>query len=135
MTSTFTIVADSTAGKHFEITLEKTDDDKGQIRLETWHSNKDYRRDPATTDDVVKLYDVRCDRVRRITFRGDLQGSSPSITCMFVDAQADAQPLVRVVIQGAFAGLGDGTNEYKLEKSVYEDVKKFVLNAGFPKPN
>jgi hypothetical protein len=134
MTSTFSIVADSVAGKHFEITLEKTADDKGQIRLESWHSNKDYRRDPATTDDVVNFYDIRCDRSRRIVLRGDLRGSSPTITCMFNDGQAQTPPFVRVVIQGAFAGLGDGTNDYPLEKSIYDELKQFILGAGFPTP-
>jgi len=134
MTSTLTIVADSTEGKHFEITLDKTGDDKGEIRLETWHSNKDYRRDPATTDDVVKLYDVRCDKSRRIIFKGDLLGSSPSITCMFNGAQAEARPFVRVVIQGSFAGLGDGTHDYPLEQASYDELKQFVLGAGFPTP-
>jgi hypothetical protein len=135
MSSTLTIVADSTAGKHFEITLEKTDEDKGQIRLETWHSNRDHRRDDATTDDLVNLYDIRCDKIRRVVLKGDLRGSSPTITCMFNDAQADGRPFVRVVIGGTFAGLGDGTNDYALEKSSYDELKQFILGAGFPRPS
>jgi len=132
MTSTITLVADSIAGKHFEITFEKTADDKGLIRLETWHSNKDHRRDEASTDDVVKLFEIRCDKRRKIVFKGDLLGSSPTITCNFVDAGPETPPSVRVVIGGSFAGLGDGSKEYMLQKSSYEELKSFVMNAGFP---
>jgi hypothetical protein len=133
MTSTMTIEADSTAGKHFEITLEKTADDKGRIRLETWHSNKDYKRDDASTDDIVALYDIRCDK-RRMVFKADLMGSTPTVTCSFVDAGPETPPLVRVVIGGTFAGLGDGTKDYTLDKSSYDELKTFVLDAGFPAP-
>ncbi len=132
MTSTITIVADSVAGKHFRITFEKTADDKGWIRLETWHSNRDHRRDDATTDDVVNLFDIRCDKRRKIVFKGDLLGSSPTITCSFADPGPEVPPTVRVVIGGSFAGLGDGSKEYTLEKSSYEELKSFVMNAGFP---
>jgi len=134
MTSTLTILADSVAGKHFEITLAKTDDDKGAIRLETWHSNKDFKRDEASTDDTVMLYDIRYDKRRRMVFKADLMGSSPIVTCSFVDAGAETPPYVQVVIGGAFAGLGDGTKEYKLDKSSYDELKAFILAAGFPVP-
>jgi hypothetical protein len=129
-----TIVADSIAGKHFEITLEKTAEDKGWIRLETWHSNKDFKRDDASTDDVVELFDIRCDKRRRIVFKVDLMGSAPLVTCNFVDAGAETPPYVRVVIGGTFAGLGDGTTDYTLKKDSYEELKAFVLGAGFPVP-
>jgi hypothetical protein len=135
MTSTLTILADSIAGKHFEITLEKTADDTAQIRLETWHSNKDYKRDAASTDDVVALFDIRYDKRRRMVFKADLMGSCPTVTCSFIDAGAETPPIVQVVIGGTFAGFGDGTKDYKLDKSSYDELKAFILAAGFPVPN
>jgi len=135
MTSTLTILADSIAGKHFEITLEKTADDKGEIRLETWHSNKDFKRDEASTDDTVVLFDIRYDKRRRMVFKADLMGSFPTITCSFVDAGAETPPYVQIVIGGTFAGLGDGTKDYKLDKSSYDELKAFILAAGFPVPS
>jgi len=134
MTSTLTILADSIAGKHFEITLEKTADDKGEIRLETWHSNKDFKRDEASTDDIVMLFDIRYDKRRRMVFKADLMGSSPVVTCNFVDAGPETPPSVRVVIGGTFAGLGDGTSDYKLDKTTYDELKAFLLEAEFPLP-
>lgn len=133
MTSTLTILADSIAGKHFEITLEQTAADKGEIRLETWHSNKDFKRDEATTDDIVSLFDIRCDK-RRTIFKADLMGSTPTVTCSFIDGGDETAPRVRVVIGGTFAGLGDGTTDFTLTKSSYDELKSFVLNAGFPVP-
>jgi hypothetical protein len=134
MSSTLTILADSVAGKHFEITLEKTADDKAEIRLETWHSNKDHKRDEASTDDIVTLYDIRYDKRRRMVFKADLMGSSPVVTCNFIDAGAETPPHVQVVIGGTFAGLGDGMKEYKLDKASYDELRAFILEAGFPVP-
>lgn len=133
MTSTLTIVSDSAAGQHYELTLELTANDAGVFRLESWHSNKDYRRDEASKDVTMKVFDIRADKARRIVFKGNLLGSTPLITCMPKEAEPGTQPFVRVVIADTFAGLGDGTNDFTLSSHFYEELKQFILNAGFPK--
>ena len=62
MAGPLTILADSVDGKHFEITLEKTEADTAMLRLEIWLSNLDHRRDDPSKDDVLRMYDIRFDR-------------------------------------------------------------------------
>lgn len=132
MASPLTILADSFDGKHFEITLEKTEADTAMLRLEIWLSSLDHRRDPPSTDDVLRMYDIRFDQSRRLVCKAKMNGSYPTITFMMNPATEDRKAFVRTVIADSFANLADGSKEYPMEKADYEALKQFLLDAKFP---
>jgi hypothetical protein len=133
MAAPLTILADSFDGKHFEINLEKTEGDTAMLRLEIWLSNLDHRRDPPSTDDVLRLYDIRFDRTRRVVCKAKMNGSYPTITFMLHPATEDHKAFVQTVVADTFASVADGTKEYPMEKTDYEALKQFLLDAEFPK--
>ena len=129
MASSLTILADSTDGKHFEITLEKTEADTAMLRLEIWASNLDHRRDDPSRDDVLRMYDIRFDQTRRLVCKAKMNGSYPSITFTLSPATEDRKAYVRTVVADSFASLADGTKDYTLEKSDFEALRQFLLDA------
>ncbi|HYP57733.1 MAG TPA: hypothetical protein VEQ35_05545 [Beijerinckia sp.] len=132
MTSSLTIVLDTTVGKHFEITIEKTGDESALLRVQAWGSNQDHRREDPAKDDVIKLTEIHFDQVRRLLCKADMRGSFPSITCTLNDAAQGKQPYVRIVLADTFAGLADGLTDYAMEKADYDELKQFIINAKFP---
>ncbi|ACB94121.1 hypothetical protein [Beijerinckia indica] len=132
MASPLTILADSTDGKHFEITLEKSEGDNAVLRLEIWGSNLDHRRDEPSRDDFLKLYEIRFDRVQRLICKAKMNGSYPTITVMFSPAKEDQKATLRTVVANTFASLGDGTYDYPMETTDYEALKQFLIEADFP---
>ena len=133
MSSSLMIVTDSIDGKHFEITIEKNEDNTASIQLKTWSSSLDHRRDDPSKDDVLKLYDICFDQSRRLICKADMQGSSPTITCMLNGPMPEAKPYVRTVVADTFASLADGTTDYAMEKADYDELKQFLIAAGLPK--
>ena len=132
MASPLTILTDSADGKHFEITLEKTEADTATLRLEIWSSSLDYRRDDPSKDDVLRMYDIRFDQTRRLVCKAKMNGSYPTITFMFNPATEDKKPFVRTVVADSFANLTDGTRDYSMENADYDALKQFLLDAEFP---
>ncbi len=132
MVSPLTILANSFDGKHFEITLEKTEGDTATLRLEIWSSSLDHRRDDPSRDDILRMYDIRFDQTRRLTCKAKMNGSYPTITFMLNPATEDQKPFVRTVVADSFASLADGTKEYPMEKTDYEALRQFLLDAEFP---
>ena len=132
MVSPLTILADSCDGKHFEITLEKTEADTAMLRLEIWLSSLDHRRDPPSTDDVLRMYDIRFDQSRRLVCKAKMNGSYPTITFTLSPATEAQKAYVRTVVVDSFANLADGTKEYEMTKADYEALRQFLLDAQFP---
>jgi len=132
MPELLTLLADSRDGKHFEITLEHTEADNGVLRLESWGSNLDHRRDEPSRDEFLKLYDIRFDGVQRLTCKAKMNGSYPTITFMFATSQDGKPATIRAVIADTFAGQGDGTLDYTLGSIDYEKVMHFLSEADFP---
>ncbi|QXX75991.1 hypothetical protein [Methylovirgula sp. HY1] len=132
MASPLTILADSFDGKHFEITLEKTEADTAMLRLEIWLSSLDHRRDPPSTDDVLRMYDIRFDQSRRLVCKAKMNGSYPTITFMLNAPTEDRKAFVQTVVADSFANLADGSKEYTMEKTDFEALRQFLLDAQFP---
>ena len=132
MASPLTILADSFDGKHFEITLEKTKTDTAMLRLEIWLSSLDHRRDPPSTDDVLRMYDIRFDQSRRLVCKAKMNGSYPTITFMLNAPTEDRKAFVQTVVADSFANLADGSKEYTMEKTDFEALRQFLLDAQFP---
>ncbi len=132
MASPLTILADSFDGKHFEITLEKTEADTAMLRLEIWLSSLDHRRDPSSTDDVLRMYDIRFDQSRRLVCKAKMNGSYPTITFMLNAPTEDRKAFVQTVVADSFANLADGSKEYTMEKTDFEALRQFLLDAQFP---
>jgi hypothetical protein len=131
MAASLTLIADTTEGKHFEITLDQTSDDKGQVRVMSWHSNKDHRRDPPTRDDIIDLFDICFETKESLVCKGDMLGSNPVVTCTFNGAESETPSSVEVVIKGTFGGLADGTTRYTLPKDDYAELEEFFAEANF----
>jgi hypothetical protein len=132
MPSPLTLLADTFNGRHLEITLEKRDGDTAWMRLQVWSSSLDFRRDDPSKDDVINLYDVRFDKVRRLVFKGKMNGSYPLVTIGFNPATDEKKPFIRVLVADSFGYLGDATVDYTLEKDNYAALMKFLLECEFP---
>lgn len=132
MAEPLTILADSADGKHFEVTLEKTEPDAALLRLLIWNSNLDHRRDDASKDDVLRLYEIRFDQTRRLVSKAKMNGSYPTITFMLNPAENDKKPYIRTVVANSFAYFTDGTRDFPLEPKDYEALRQYLLDAQFP---
>lgn len=133
MAEPLTILADAADGRHFEVTLDKGEEaDTALLRLEVWHSNLDHRRDEASKDDVLRLYDIRFDQTRRLVCKAKMNGSYPAITFMLNPATEDAKPYIRTVVQNSFAYLTDGTRDFPLEPKDYDALKQYLLAQNYP---
>jgi hypothetical protein len=132
MASPLTILADSFDGKHFEINLEKTEGDTAMLRLEIWLSSLDHHRDQPSSDDVLRMYDIRFDKTRRMVCKAKMNGSYPTITFMLHPATEDHKAFVQTVVADSFANLADGSKEYEMAKPDFEALKQFLLDAQFP---
>jgi len=129
-----TIVIDTEAGKHIEITLEKTGDETGLLTVQSWTSNQDHRREDPSRDDTLKIHDIHFDQTRRLVCKGDMLGSTPSITCTLTPAAQDQKPFVRVLLAETFASLADGQKDYFMGKSEFDELKQFLIESKFPLP-
>jgi len=127
-----TMLADTVDGHHYEFTLEKLEGDTASLRLEFWLSNLDHRRDEPSKDDILRFYDIRFDKTRRLVCKAKMNGSYPTVTFMFHPAKEGTKPFVQIVIADTYAGLADGTREYPMEKDNYDALRQFLLDANFP---
>ena len=80
----------------------------------------------------VRLYDIRFDRTRRLACKAKMNGSYPTITFNLFPAIEDKKPYVRTQIADTFGNLGDGTKDFSLEKTDFDALKQFLLDAQFP---
>ncbi len=59
MDLTAIVRSQSSAGKHYEITLKKTAPDRGMIRIKSWRKGQDPERNAPAKQDSYKLYRIR----------------------------------------------------------------------------
>lgn len=132
MASPLKIIADSKEGKHFEITLEKTETDTAMMRLAIWNTNPGAAGQAPDKDDTLGFYDIRFDRSRRLICRARMNGSNPLITLTLNPARDDATAYLRMILGDTFAGFADGITDLPLEKSDFDGFKQFLIAAEFP---
>jgi hypothetical protein len=132
MASSLTILTESFIGRHYEFTLERREGDTAWMRIEIWNSSLDHRRDDPSKDDVVNLYDIRFDKVRRLLFKAKMNGSYPLITIGFNPAKDEKKPFLRVVLTDTFAYMADLTLDYTVEPADYDKLLQFLLEQDFP---
>jgi hypothetical protein len=133
MTSTVTIDSESATGEHFQLTLEKVADDKGTIRIKSWRSDQDHHSESPDKDRQFRLYKIRASEDgSSLVCRGKAFGGDPIVSCKIHQAQPPKPALVRVIIKGTLAGLGDGTTDYVVGDDEHDRIRQFVLRAGFP---
>jgi hypothetical protein len=133
MTSAVTIESDSAAGEHFQLTLEKAAQDRGNIRIKSWRSDQNHHSEGPNKNDVVQVYEIRASEDgSRIVCKGEVFGPDPVVSCTIQDAQPQKSALVRITISGTLGGFGDGMTEYMITQDDHDRIKQFVMRAGFP---
>ena len=124
-----TIDSDTSSG-HYQITLDKTENDKGSIRVKAWPVGVDPISKPPQKDDTNNLDHIKAARDgSKVKCTAEAPGPDPVVTCTVRSGSASS---VEVDIRGTFLGIGDGTTTYPVTQADADRIKQFIVSASFP---
>ena len=121
-----TIDSDSGAD-HYQITLDKTGNDTGTIRLRSWPKGSNPAKVTPSKDDSYRLIRIKAAADGgRIVCRADvLPFYHPTVTCTVNGPTNGAQPSVEVAVAGH-------DDEYPVSQTDHDKIKAFIVAAHFP---
>lgn len=126
-------------GTQVEITVTKTDSNKGTVREKRWHKGKDRTTDGTDSDKTTKIYDISTKSDgSELTGKADVTFKDPNV--IFRLNRPDDQvlgdrietPTIIVIVTGTIFGLKDKTTIYIITENDRGNLRAFLTGANFP---
>lgn len=126
-------------GAQVEITVTKTDSNKGTVREKRWHKGKDRTTDEPDSDKTAKIYDISTKSDgSELTGKADVTFKDPNV--IFRLNRPDDQvlgdrietPTITAIVTGTLFGLKDKTTIYIVTEKDLGNLRAFLTGANFP---
>lgn len=126
-------------GTQVEITVTKTDSNKGTVREKRWRKGKDPTTDEPDSEKTTKIYDISAKSDgSELAGKADVTFKDPIV--IFRLNRPDDQvlgdrietPTIIVIVTGTIFGLKDKTTIYIITEKDRGNLRAFLTGANFP---